>query len=196
MMKRVPTKHHTPNQDCSNCGQLGHPWFTCPHIICDACNQCGHIYRHCWDKIPPSGTASPPEGCPNNGGQPSCPLYSRNQRDDRRSHSRSNIRPHPRDRSMSRSRHPSADRHTSRDRNPRQRHMPDHNRAQSRSPHRQQLGSNRPLTPYTRNNSRSRSSSHSNEKPPRHSVTIQDNHEDHEDQDYNNIDDYFDEDLN
>ena len=25
MMKRGPTDHHTPNQDCSNCGQLGHP---------------------------------------------------------------------------------------------------------------------------------------------------------------------------
>ena len=66
MMKRGPKDHHTPNhhhmlnQDCSNCGQLGHPWFTCPHIICDGCNQHGHIYRHCWDRIPPSGTASPP----------------------------------------------------------------------------------------------------------------------------------------
>ena len=30
---------------------------------------------------------------------------------------------------------------------------------------------------------------------PRCSVTIQDNHDDHEDQDYNNTDDYFDEDL-
>ena len=66
MMKRGPDDHHTPNhhhtlnQDCSNCGQIGHPWFTCPHIICDGCNQCGHIYRHCWDRIPPSGTASPP----------------------------------------------------------------------------------------------------------------------------------------
>ena len=61
MMKRGPNDHHTPNQDSSNCGQLGHPWFTCPHIICDECNHCGHIYRHCWDRIPPSGTASPPE---------------------------------------------------------------------------------------------------------------------------------------
>ena len=51
MMKRGPTDHHTPNQDCSNCGQLGHPWFTCLHIICDGCNQHGHIYRHCWDRI-------------------------------------------------------------------------------------------------------------------------------------------------
>ena len=25
MMKRGPNDHHTPNQDCSNCGQLGHP---------------------------------------------------------------------------------------------------------------------------------------------------------------------------
>ena len=25
MMKRGPTNHHMPNQDCSNCGQLGHP---------------------------------------------------------------------------------------------------------------------------------------------------------------------------
>ena len=73
MMKRGPNEHHAPNhhhaptqhqtinQDCSNCGQLGHPWFTCPHIICDGCNQRGHIYRHCWDRIPPSGTSSPPE---------------------------------------------------------------------------------------------------------------------------------------
>ena len=66
MMKRGSTDHHTPSQDCSNCGQLGHPWFTCPHIICDGCNQCGHIYRHCWDRIPPSGTASPPKGLHNN----------------------------------------------------------------------------------------------------------------------------------
>ena len=73
MMKRGPTDHHTPNQDCSNCGQLGHPWFTCPHIICDRCNQHGHIYRHCWDRIPLSGTSSPPKGCHNNGRQPSCP---------------------------------------------------------------------------------------------------------------------------
>ena len=42
-------------------------------------------------------------------------------------------------------------------------------------------GSNRPLTPYARNNSTNRSSSRSNEKPPRRSVTIPDNHEDHED---------------
>ena len=67
MMKRGPTNHHTPNQDCSNCGQLGHPWFTCPHIICIGCNQCGHIYRHCWDRIRPSATASPPKGHHNNG---------------------------------------------------------------------------------------------------------------------------------
>ena len=67
MMKRGSTDHHMPNQDCSNCGQLGHPWFACPHIICDGCNQHGHIYRHCWDKIPPSGTVSPPEGRHNNG---------------------------------------------------------------------------------------------------------------------------------
>ena len=31
MIKRGSTDHHTPNQDCSNCGQLGHPWFACPH---------------------------------------------------------------------------------------------------------------------------------------------------------------------
>ena len=62
MMKRGSTDHHTPSQDCSNCGQLGHPWFTCPQIVCDGCNKNGHIYRHCWDRIPPSGTASPPEG--------------------------------------------------------------------------------------------------------------------------------------
>ena len=73
MMKRGHNKHHAPehhhasthhqpiNQDCSNCGQLGHPWFTCPCIICDGCNQCGHIYRHCWERIPPSGTSSPPD---------------------------------------------------------------------------------------------------------------------------------------
>ena len=67
MMKRGSTYHHTPSQDCLNCGQLGHPWFTCPHIICDGCNQCGHIYRHCWERIPPSGTVSSPEGQHNNG---------------------------------------------------------------------------------------------------------------------------------
>ena len=196
MMKRGSNDHHTPSQDCSNCGQLGHPWFTCPRVICDRCNQHGHIYRHCWDRIPPSGTTSPPEGCHNNGRRPSHPRYSRNRHDDRRSCSRSNVRPHPRDRSASHSRHPSADRHTSRDRNPRRRHMPDRNQAQSRTPHRQRSGSNRPPTPYARNSSRSRSSSCSNETPPRRSVTIKDNHEDHKDQDYNNADDYFNEDLN
>ena len=67
MMKRGSTDHHTPSKDCSNCGQTGHPWFTCPRIICDGCNQHGHIYRHCCDRIPPSGTASPPEGRHNNG---------------------------------------------------------------------------------------------------------------------------------
>ena len=67
MMKRGLTDHHTPNQDCSNCGQLGHPWFTCLRIICDGCNQCGHIYRHCWDRIPLSETASPPESHHNHG---------------------------------------------------------------------------------------------------------------------------------
>ena len=73
MMKRGHNEHHAPehhhapthhqpiNQDCSNCGQLGYPWFTCPCIICDGCNQCGHIYRHCWERIPPSGTSSPPD---------------------------------------------------------------------------------------------------------------------------------------
>ena len=127
MMKRGPTDHHTPNQDCSNCGQLGHPWFTCPCIICDGCNQCGHIYRHCWDRIPPSGTASPPKSHHNHGRQPSSPQYPGNQCDDRRSHSRSNVRLHPRDRSASCSRHPSTDRHTNRDRDPRRRRMPDHN---------------------------------------------------------------------
>ena len=60
MMKRGSTEHHTPSQDCSNCGQLGHPWFICPHIVC-------HIPRHCWDRIPPLGTVSPPEGWHNNG---------------------------------------------------------------------------------------------------------------------------------
>ena len=67
MMKRGSTDHHTPSQDCSNCAQSGHPWFTCPCIICNGCNQHGHIYRHCWDRIPPSGTVSPPEGWHNNG---------------------------------------------------------------------------------------------------------------------------------
>ena len=73
MMKRgpnkhqVPNHHHTINQDCSNCGQLGHPWFTCPRIICDGCNQRGHIYRHCWDRIPLSGTSSPTENHHNHG---------------------------------------------------------------------------------------------------------------------------------
>ena len=67
MMKRGPNDHQMPNQDCSNCGQLGHPWFTCPRIICYGCNQRGHIYRHCWDRIPPSGTASPPENHHNHG---------------------------------------------------------------------------------------------------------------------------------
>ena len=56
MMKRGSTNHHMPSQDCSNCGQLGHPWFACPHIICNGPNQYGHIYRHCWDRIPPSGS--------------------------------------------------------------------------------------------------------------------------------------------
>ena len=58
MMKRGRNKQYTPehhhalthhqptNQDCSSCGQLGHPWLTCPCIICDGCNQCGHIYRY------------------------------------------------------------------------------------------------------------------------------------------------------
>ena len=119
MMKRGPTNHHTPNQYCSNCGQLGHPWFTCLHIICDGCNQCGHIYRHYWDRIPLSGTASPPKSHHNHGRRPSCPRYPGNRPDDRRSHSRSNGRLHPRDKSTSHSRHPSTDRHTSRDRNPR-----------------------------------------------------------------------------
>ena len=131
MMKRGPIDHHTPNQDCSNCGQLGHPWFTCPRIICDRCNQRGHIYRHCWDRIPPLGTASPPESHLNRERRPSRPQYPIHRRDDRRSHSRSNVRLHPRHQSASRSRHPSADRHTSRDRNPGQRHTPDRNRAQS-----------------------------------------------------------------
>ena len=67
MMKRGSTNHHVPSQDCSNCGQLGHPWFTWPRIICHGCNQYGHILRHCWDRIPPSGTVSLPEGWHNNG---------------------------------------------------------------------------------------------------------------------------------
>ena len=64
----APTHHQPTNQDCSNCGQLGHPWFTCPRIICDGCNQHGHIYRYCWDRIPPSGTSSPPENHHPHGG--------------------------------------------------------------------------------------------------------------------------------
>ena len=78
MMKRGSTDHHTPSQDCSNCGQLGHPWFTCPCIICHGCNQYSHILRHCWDRIPPSGTVSPPEGQHNNGKRLACPQYSGN----------------------------------------------------------------------------------------------------------------------
>ena len=133
MMKRgpndhhMPNHHHMPNQDCSNCGQLGHPWFTCPRIICNGCNQCGHIYRHCWERIPLSGTASPPENHHNHGRRPSRPQYPTSRRDDRRSQSRSNVRQHQRDISASRSRHPSIDRHISRDRNPGRRHTPDHN---------------------------------------------------------------------
>ena len=139
---------------------------------------------------PPSGTVSPPGGRHNNRKWLSHPQYSGNWRGDRSRCSRSNNRPHPRDRSTSRSRH------ASRDRNPRWRHTPNSNWAQSRSPHRQRSGSNRPLTPYPRNNSRSRSSSHGSETSPRHSVTIKDNYEDYGDQDYNNTDDYYDEDLN
>ena len=67
MMKRGSTDHHTPSQDCSNCGQLGHPWFTCPRIVCHRCSQYSHILSHCWDRIPPSGTVSSPEGQHNNG---------------------------------------------------------------------------------------------------------------------------------
>ena len=67
MMKTGSTSHHTPSQDCSNCGHLGHPWFTCPRIVCHGCNQYSHILRHCWDRIPPSGTDSPPKGRHNNG---------------------------------------------------------------------------------------------------------------------------------
>ena len=76
MMKRGSTNHHTPSQDCSNCGQLGHPWFTYQRIICHGCNQYGHILRHCRDRIPPSGTVSPPKGWHNNGKQLSHPQYS------------------------------------------------------------------------------------------------------------------------
>ena len=201
MMKREPNEHHTPNhhhapihhqtmnQDCSNCGQLGHPWLTCPHIICSGCNQHGNIYRHCWDRIPPSGTSSPPENHHSCGRQPSRPQHPTSRCDDRRSQSRSNVRIHQRDRSTSCSRHPSADRHTRRDRKTGWRHMPDHHRTQSHSPHRQRLSNNRPLTPYTRHYSRSRSSSRNNEKPDRHSLTIQDNPADNDDQEYDNIDD-------
>ena len=146
MMKRgcneqhTPEHHHAPthrqpiNQDCSNCGQIGHPWFTCPLIICDGCNQRGHIYRHCWERIPPSGTSSPPDNHHSQGRHPSRPRYQANQRDDR-SRSRSNVRIHQRDRSTSCSRHPSTDRHASIDRNTGRRHTPDCHRTQSRSPH-------------------------------------------------------------
>ena len=127
MMKRGLNNHHMPNQDCSNCGQLGHPWFTCPRIICDGCNQHGHIYRHCSDRIPPSGTANPPKNHHNHGRRPSRPRYPANQHDDKRSCSQSNVRLHQRDRSASHSRHPSTDRHTRRDRNPGRRHTPDRN---------------------------------------------------------------------
>ena len=84
-MKRGCNEHHAPehhhslthhqliNQDCSNCGQLGHPWFTCLRIICDGCNQHGHIYRHCWERIPPSGTSSPPDNHHSRGRCPSHP---------------------------------------------------------------------------------------------------------------------------
>ena len=101
MMKRGCNEHHAPehhhalthhqpiNQDCSNCGQLGHPWFTCPHIICDGCNQRGHIYRYCWDRIPLSGTSSPPENHHSRGRRHSCPRHPMSRRDDRRSQSRS-----------------------------------------------------------------------------------------------------------
>ena len=208
MMKRGRNEHHAPehhhalthhqpiNQDCSNCGQLGHPWFTCPCIICDGCNQCGHIYRHCWERIPPSGTSSPPDNHNPRGRCPSCPQYPAHRHDDRRSQSRSNVRMHQRNRSTSHSRHPSTDRHASRDRNTGQRHTPDHHRTQSRSSHRQRASNNRPPTPYTRHNSRSRSSSRNNEKPHRCSVTIQDNPANNDDQEYDNVDEYFDEDLN
>ena len=81
-------------------------------------------------------------------------------------------------------------------RNPRWRHTPNSSQAQSRSPHRQHSGSNRPTTPYPRNSSRNRSSSHGSETSPRCSVTIKDNYEDYRDKDYNNTDDYYDEDLN
>ena len=106
------------------------------------------------------------------------------------------MRLHPRDQSASRSRHPSTDRHISRDRNPGRRHTLDRNRTQSQSPHRQQSGNNRPPTPYTRHNSRSRSPSCNNDKPHRCSITIQDSPKDNEDRDYKNSDDYFNEDLN
>ena len=104
MMKRGRNEHHAPehhhapthhqpiNQDCSNCGQIGHPWFTCPRIIYDGCNQRGHIYRHCWDRIPPSGIASTPDNHHSRGRCPLCPRYPTNRCNDRRSQSRSNVR--------------------------------------------------------------------------------------------------------
>ena len=124
MMKRGRNEHHAPehhhapthhqpiNQDCSNCEQIGHSWFTCPRIICDGCNQHGHIYRHCWERIPPSGTSSPPDNHHSRGRRPLHPRYPANRRDNRRSRSRSNVRIHQRDRSTSHSRHPSRDRNT------------------------------------------------------------------------------------
>ena len=83
MMKRGHNEHHAPehhhapthhqpiNQDCSNCGQIGHPWFTCPRIICDGYNQRGHIYRYCWGRIPPSVTSSPMDNHHSRGRRPS-----------------------------------------------------------------------------------------------------------------------------
>ena len=153
MMKRGCNEHHAPehhhapthhqqiSQDCSNCGQLGHPWFTCPCIICDGCNQCGHIYRHCWDRIPPSGN----------------PAHRTTITQEADVH-------HALDtlwvnvmteevgadptlgytRSTSCSRHPSTDRHASRERNTGWRHTPDRHRTQSHSPHRQRPSNNRP----------------------------------------------------
>ena len=192
MMKRNPTDH-TQHHDCSNCGKTGHLWFNCPHIICDGYHEHGHIYRHCWNRIPPSGTVSPQEGRHNPGRQQSRPHHM-NRRDGWRSRSRSNNRSHPRDRSSSRPRHRSSDSHASRDRYPARRRTPDNRRTQSRSPHRQR-SSSRPPTPYPRNSPRSRSSSRSAESSPRRSVTINDSHDDDRDHDYNS-EDYFDDDLN
>ena len=131
----APTHHQPINQDCSNCGQIGHPWFTSPRIICDGCNQCGHIYT--------VGRGYHHQG------HPAHRTAITHMADDHRAldtpHTdvmteevgADSTLGYTRDRSTSHSRHPSADRHASRDRNTGRRHMPDRHRTQSCSPHRQ-----------------------------------------------------------